>query len=345
MKKYKKVLMWVGIILVVVIAACALEYALYYRSHPMIKEKHIQTKGYLMFAPYFETCEVVDVEIKGEELTYLFKNHEEAVQGWIFVNGQSIFSKNIDEERPEFYMNFHEQNPNMSLLHIGNIDSMCKELCISKDWNTIVCGLMADSSISNKIDNPMPALLVINATTKEEAQMQLEKAATHPAMKRWLDENEINNYAKERFIQASAEHQKIDYQQALEQHESKYQNRAVGYATYDAEAIAFETSDGLKGANFVVEVAYICHGETGEVEVFECYVSRAYMPDARNSQFKCGGYNIVIEGSDIRISATGQFEFDIEKELEVAGDIISNEDFYLTKVKTGVLKFSGNVFK
>lgn len=70
------------------------------------------------------------------------------------------------------------------------------------------------------------------------------------------------------------------------------------------------------------------------------------MPKADYSKFKCGGYNIDIDGNHIRISATGQFEFQTEEELEVSGDIISNKNgVYVTKVKTGVMTFSGDGFK
>lgn len=339
--------MWVGVVVIVVIAACVLERVLHYRSHPMKKEKHIQTKGYLVFGTDFEMGEVVDVKIKGEELTYLFSDHEDAVQGTIWMNGQSIFGEDAGEEQPGFYVAFHEDMPEISFLSVGTSDAKCNYICISKDWNTIVCGLMADSSISNKIENPTPALLVVNATTKEEAEVQLEKAATHPAMKRWLDENEITDYAKERFLYACAENNSMYYQQALTQHEEKYKEilETIKYGTYDAGAIFYETSEGVKSGNFVVEVAYVRDEETDEIEVLECYVSRAYMPDADYSEFKCGGYNIDVDGNDIRISATGQFQFNMKEDLDVAGDIISKEDFYLTKAKTGVLKFSGNVFK
>ncbi len=187
MKKYKRFLMWVGIILVVVIAACALEYALYYRSHPMIKEKHIQTKGYLVFGTDFEMGEVVDVEIKGEELKYLFSDHEDAVQGTIWMNGQNLFGEDMGEEQPGFYVAFHEDMPEMSFLSVGTSDAKCNYICISKDWNTIICSLMVDESISETVDTPMLALLIVNAETAEEAKAQLEKAMMHPKMKQQMD--------------------------------------------------------------------------------------------------------------------------------------------------------------
>lgn len=348
MKKYKKVLIGIGIILFVVIAACALEYALYYRSHSIIKSKEIQTKGCLLFGTNFETIEVVDVEIKVQELSYLFGNQEDAVQGTIWVNGQNIFSESADEGEPGFYTVFHEDTPDLAVSQIGDMDSRCNRICISNDLETIVCGLSVDASISKEVKNPSSALLVVYAETKEEAEAQLEKVSTHPAMKTWLDEKEYIYSGKEEFLRACAEHQGIYYLQALEQHEEKYKDilDQITYATCIAEAVSYETSAGWKGGNFVAKLAYVRDLETDEIKVLECYVLGAYMPKADYSKFKCGGYNIDIDGNHIRISATGQFEFESEEELEVSGDIISNKNgVYVTKVKTGVMTFSGDGFK
>ena len=175
----------------------------------MIKEKHIQTKGCLLFGTNFETIEVVDVEIKVQELSYLFGNQEDAVQGTIWVNGQNIFSESADEGEPGFYTVFHEGNPDLAVSQIGDMDSKCNRICISKDLKTIVCGLSVDASISKEVKNPSSALLVVYAETEEEAEAQLEKASTHPTMKAWLDEKAYIYSGKEEFLRACAEHQGI----------------------------------------------------------------------------------------------------------------------------------------
>lgn len=186
MKKRTNILKWAGIIALVVIAACALEFVFHYRSHPMKKEKHIQTKGYLVFGTDFEMDEVVDVEIKGEELKYLFSDHEDAVQGTIWVNDQNVFGEDAGKEQPGFYVAFHEDMPEMSFLSVGTSGAKCNYICISKDWDTIVCSLMVDESISKTVETPTLALLILNAETEEEAKEQLEKAMTHPKMKQQL---------------------------------------------------------------------------------------------------------------------------------------------------------------
>lgn len=201
MKKYKKVLMWVGIVMAVIIAACAVEYALYYRSHPKKVEKHIQAKGCLLLGSDLETCEVVDVEIKAQELSYLFGNLEDAVQGTIWVNGQNIFRDGTGEEDPGFYAMFHEDSPEWASVVVGDAGSRCTRVCVSKDWKTIVCVVMVDASISKEVKIPSFALLVVNVETEEEAREQLDKASEYPEMKRWLEENEHVYYGKERWIQ------------------------------------------------------------------------------------------------------------------------------------------------
>lgn len=193
----KKVIKSIKILLLIILSVfllCVLQYAIHYYSHPFEKQREtVITTGYLVLDQNARKYEKVDVEIRSEELIYIYGNKDNGIQGDIWVNGQRLFgSIEIGSEGYGFYTAIFPEKPEYSVIHFGGAGSICKCMCISPDLNTIVCGINADSSISKTITEPTEALLIVGAEDKEDVIEQLQKVSTHPAMERWLKENEWN---------------------------------------------------------------------------------------------------------------------------------------------------------
>lgn len=191
MKNFAVKFKWIIIIGLGVVALCMMQYVSHYYSHPVEKQRESMiTTGYLVLDHNVKKCEKVEVEIRGEELTYIFGNKSNAMQGDIWVNGQRLFGNvEIGSEGYGFYTEIIDDEYEYASIGFLDSDVMCKQMCISHDWKTIVCGIVADSRISETIDEPVEALLFVGIENEEEMAEQLQKVLVHPGMARWLEKN------------------------------------------------------------------------------------------------------------------------------------------------------------
>lgn len=179
-------------VIVTVFLLCILQYAIHYYSNPLRKDISFSTTGCLIFNLEEGDYELVPVEIKGENLHYIYHNREDALQGDIFVNGYSIFGHERDHDAVGlgFFSEFHESDYTcVSIVSISDDERLCKIIALSKDWHMIVCGVEVDSNISQRVEagKNRQALLVISADNLETAQNVIEEISSHSEqMKEWL---------------------------------------------------------------------------------------------------------------------------------------------------------------
>lgn len=175
-----------------------IEYGIKYYYNPIKKEVHFTTTGCLIYDFTQAVYVVVDVEVMGENLNYLFKNNSDAIQGDILIKGKSIFGRDRFHDSyynpyvDSFYTQFNNESESIAAVEINNDKSLCKIISLSKGWKIIVCGVVTDSSISDKIaaDMKKEALLVILANSLNTSQELIKEISLHSLqMKEWLIEH------------------------------------------------------------------------------------------------------------------------------------------------------------
>lgn len=185
-------------IIIIISIMIGLEYGIKYYYNPIKKEVHFTTTGCLIYDFTQADYEVVDVEVMGENLNYLFKNNNDAIQGDILIKGKSIFGrdKSYDSYDNKYYGSFYSffgnSSKSITAVSISNDKSLCNIIALSKSWDIIVCGVVADSSISDKIavDMKKEALLVIPANSLTTSQELIKELSLHSLqMKEWLIEH------------------------------------------------------------------------------------------------------------------------------------------------------------
>lgn len=192
-KKIRKYIFIFVIVIVLIVMPCILQYAIHYYFHPVKSEVHIFATGRLIYNLNENDYETVQVEIKGENLRYVYHNNEEGIQGDIWVNGYSIFGHgtNLDEPGMGFFSEFYDDS-NYTCAEVGSNDNsfLCKIIAVSKDWSTIVCGVTVDSNISNRVEGNTKedALLVITADNPDTDSFEIikETVSNSKQMNDWL---------------------------------------------------------------------------------------------------------------------------------------------------------------
>ncbi len=168
-----------------------LQYGIYYYNNPIEKEINFMTKGCVIWNPEGKEWKMVDVEVKGKKLYYIFKNHREAAQGDILIDGYSIFG-NTDhrDEYVGFYTEFHGEN-------FGCVErkSLGSIIALSEDFGSIVCSFSIVPSMvgSGKTGQSSQALLVIPGNNIESAKEIIKSAFQNSnQMNEWMLENGWN---------------------------------------------------------------------------------------------------------------------------------------------------------
>lgn len=190
--RIKKALFIFVFVIVFVFILCILQYVIYFRSNPLKKNAEFYTVGYLFFDKMGNEYESVSVDIKGENLNYIFHNKKDAIQGDIFVNGYSIFGneRNYSSDRAGFYSEFDETD--YTTVDVKSREKLCEIISLTKDWGTIVCGVTIDSNISQKTAKGLSkkGLLIITNNGIESAKEALKDVSLNSEqMNRWLTEN------------------------------------------------------------------------------------------------------------------------------------------------------------
>lgn len=171
-----------------------LQYGIYYYNNPIEKEVNFMATGCIIWDSEGKEWEMVNVEVKGKKLYYIFKNHREAAQGDIRIDGYSIFG-NMDhrDEYIGFYTEFHGEN--FGCVERKGDQVLCKIIALSEDFKSIVCGIDIAPFIigSEETGRNGQALLVIPGEDMESAKEVIKNAFLNSEqMNEWLLENEWN---------------------------------------------------------------------------------------------------------------------------------------------------------
>lgn len=183
-------------VLAVTVIASLIQYGMQNFFFPKKEFVTFSETGLLIYDMEKAAYEVVQVDGYAYKLHYIFGNREDAVEGNLYIDGQSIFGDKPsgEEEWRGFYTEFYEEDIKYSpLLHIsGDNRPLCHDMLVSKAFDAVVCGVTVDSRISGRADIPdgTEALLVIPAGNMEEAGRLVEDVAANVEnMAEWLAEN------------------------------------------------------------------------------------------------------------------------------------------------------------
>ena len=162
----------------VVILLLLLEFAIRYYHEPLKKEVSFAADGCLIYDLESGQYELVSVEINGENLNYIFRNKENAVQGNILVNGYSLFEQN--SMGFGFYVEFMSPSPDQAWLSQVRTDSSNTDLYITRDWSQILCRFKTAPEMNLNSDIPAgtEVLLAVPADTLEKAQKIIDDEET-----------------------------------------------------------------------------------------------------------------------------------------------------------------------
>lgn len=188
-KSFFIIIFTIGIILILLV----LQYGIYYYNNPLEEEISFITTGCIIRNPEGKEWKMVDVEIKGKKLHYIFKNHREAAQGDILINGYSIFG-NTDyrDEHIGFYTEFHGKG--FGCIETKGDQILGKIIVVSEDFQFIVCGISMDPFIINGEKGwDEQVLLVIPGNDIESVKKIIKTVSLNSEqMREWLLENEWN---------------------------------------------------------------------------------------------------------------------------------------------------------
>lgn len=166
-----------------------LQYGIHYYHNPVEEEINFNAIGYILFNPDGTEREKVDVEVRGKRLHYIFKNRPEAAQGDILIDGYSIFG-NIDDRDIGFYTEFRGES--FSCTGIGGDDTLCEIISLSKDFQSIVCGINIAPPIvdDGKMRWSGQAILIIPGNDLESAKEMIKNVSLNSQqMHDWLIKN------------------------------------------------------------------------------------------------------------------------------------------------------------
>lgn len=197
LSKFKKAAQIIFFVIVIVTILTILQYAIHYYSHPIQTKYSVTKSGCLLFKDNTTPYEIISVDIELTQLHYFFKNHEDAIQGEIYLNNHSIFDNNLfqDENKDDigFYSRFLE-NSNYTSAEIHGDNNLCKSITISKDLD-IVCALNIDSTISDNdnLQTDEIAILVIPYSNINSTYSQVrEFLSNSEQMTNWFKDNDLN---------------------------------------------------------------------------------------------------------------------------------------------------------
>lgn len=204
-KKIKKKILYVTVLIAIIVTLGMTEFLIKAYYNPIKKAIYLSTKGCLVYDLAESDYEIIEVEVVGENLDYLFNNKLPAIHGNILVNGFSIFSQKKVYYDPKssfnylngfFYTEFHD-NSKYASLETRDEQQICKIVAVSKSWDLLVCGIIIDENVDDKVKQVIKkdALLVIPADNLIKAKELIDEAASNSIhMKDWLKERDYFKY-------------------------------------------------------------------------------------------------------------------------------------------------------
>lgn len=197
--KIKKYILYTIVLIAVIVTLGMTEFLIKAYYNPREKKFYLSTKGCLVYNLAESDYEIIEVEVVGENLDYLLNNKNDVIQGNILVNGLSIFSQkevyydsksSFDYDNGFFYSEFYD-NSIYTSIGIGNKESICKIIAASKSWDMLVCGIVIDENVDDKVKQVIKkdALLVIPADNLIKAKELIDEATSNSThMDDWLKE-------------------------------------------------------------------------------------------------------------------------------------------------------------
>ena len=197
--KIKKYILYTIVLIAVIVTLGMTEFLIKAYYNPREKNFYLSTKGCLVYDLAESDYEIIETEVVGENLDYLFNNKNDVIQGNILVNGFSIFSQkevyydsksSFDYDNGFFYSEFYDDSIYTSI-GIGNKESICKIIAASKSWDMLVCCIVIDENVDDKVKQVIKkdALLVIPADNLIKAKELIDKATSNSThMDDWLKE-------------------------------------------------------------------------------------------------------------------------------------------------------------
>lgn len=197
--KIKKYILYTIVLIAVIVTLGMTEFLIKAYYNPREKNFYLSTKGCLVYDLAESDYEIIETEVVGENLDYLFNNKHDVIQGNILVNGFSIFSQkevyydsksSFDYDNGFFYSEFYD-NSIYTSIGIGNKESICKIIAASKSWDMLVCCIVIDENVDDKVKQVIKkdALLVIPADNLIKAKELIDKATSNSThMDDWLKE-------------------------------------------------------------------------------------------------------------------------------------------------------------
>ena len=197
--KIKKYILYTIVLIAVIVTLGMTEFLIKAYYNPREKNFYLSTKGCLVYDLAESDYEIIETEVVGENLDYLFNNKNDVIQGNILVNGFSIFSQkevyydsksSFDYDNGFFYSEFYD-NSIYTSIGIGNKESICKIIAASKSWDMLVCCIVIDENVDDKVKQVIKkdALLVIPADNLIKAKDLIDKATSNSThMDDWLKE-------------------------------------------------------------------------------------------------------------------------------------------------------------
>lgn len=197
--KIKKYILYTIVLIAVIVTLGMTEFLIKAYYNPREKNFYLSTKGCLVYDLAESDYEIIETEVVGENLDYLFNNKNDVIQGNILVNGFSIFSQkevyydsksSFDYDNGFFYSEFYD-NSIYTSIGIGNKESICKIIATSKSWDMLVCCIVIDENVDDKVKQVIKkdALLVIPADNLIKAKELIDKATSNSThMDDWLKE-------------------------------------------------------------------------------------------------------------------------------------------------------------
>ncbi|WP_285815763.1 hypothetical protein [Thomasclavelia cocleata] len=201
--KIKKYILYVTIVIAVIFTLGMTEFLIRAYHYPVEKKVYLSTKGCLIYDLAESDYEIIDVKVIGENLNYLLNNKNDVIQGNILVNGFSIFSQkevyydsksSFDYDNGFFYSEFYD-NSIYTSIGLGNEESICKIIAASKSWDMLVCGIVIDENVDDKVKQIIKkdAILVIPADNLIEAKELIDRSASNLIyMKERLEKRKID---------------------------------------------------------------------------------------------------------------------------------------------------------
>ena len=169
--KNKKTIIFL-LVLVAFMILCLGDYGLRYYDTPVEESYDYVGSGMLVGLEDSKFSQQVQVEIHMKKAHFIWKNHDDYVQGNVWLNGDKIFGN----EDFGVTVIFIKDEPYYSCVATGDGDAAGNMFIISKDLKTVLCGVkIKDDEL----------LLVVPAEDKASADYMIDKVTKQSQAFAW----------------------------------------------------------------------------------------------------------------------------------------------------------------